>query len=655
MSRRRRRSSSTTAGAVITDEEGIPIMTRPSAAPDASGAGASDRFEHGPNATSEQPVTGHDAVPEADAPIHSTRRGPTVPVPAGPAKHRAPAQNDDRFEQVLETLRTHIRDLRFAEGLPGAEEGEALQDDLLAQLSDYVLPRVRRPDIPLLIAVAGSTGAGKSTLVNSLVGEQVTTTGVRRPTTNSPVLACNPADVDWFSEAHFIPTLPRVRQQGLAMPGKDGMLVLAASEAMPPGVALLDTPDVDSAVAAHHEFAAKFLDAADLWVFVTTSTRYADARVWEFLQVARDRDTSLAVVLSRVPRKGRRQLLDHFGAMLEANGLGNAARFAIPETDQIEGERFTSNVADHVRDYLAEMAGEAEQRDRISRRTFIGVIDSFRTRIPELARQVESQIELGRTLAAAVDESYVGARRRIESGLGDGSLLRGSLMARWQELAAGGELAKSLRPRGKRTRRARAQQVERGRRVAALERAVRDALEALVISSCEHASEEVEQRWRTVPGGEDLVAKALDRPGGGQIAQQIREELTEWQREISEMTKAGGATKRSVARSVTFDHDVVALVLIIDLLGYEHSGHGDNDQAGTSSGPSPQRLLKGLFGAPSLRSIGGAARDNLRRRIVGLIDGERVPFDASLASAGIPSEDSAVQLYQATYNLEIAR
>ena len=121
------------------------------------------------------------------------------------------------------------------------------------------------------------------------------------------------------------------------------------------------------------------------------------------------------------------------------------------------------------------------------------------------------------------------------------------------------------------------------------------------------------------------------------------------------MTKAGGATKRSVARSVTFDHDVVALVLIIDLLGYEHSGHGDNDQAGTSSGPSPQRLLKGLFGAPSLRSIGGAARDNLRRRIVGLIDGERLPFDASLASAGIPSEDSAVQLYQATYNLEIAR
>lgn len=629
-------------------------MTRPSAAPNASGEGASDRFGTGPDAAPAQPAApGPEAVHLAGVP--DERRGPTVPVPAGPAKHRAPANEDDRFEQVLESLRKQIRDLEFAPGIAGAEEGEVLQADVLAQLSDYVLPRVRRPDIPLLIAVAGSTGAGKSTLVNSLVGEQVTTTGVRRPTTNSPVLACNPADVDWFSEASFIPSLPRVRQQGLAMPGKDGMLVLAATEAMPPGVALLDTPDVDSAVAAHHEFAAKFLDAADLWVFVTTSGRYADARVWEFLQVARDRDTSLAVVLSRVPRKGRRQLLDHFGAMLEANGLGRAARFAIPETDQIENERFTSNVADHIRDYLADVAGEAEQRDRVSRRTFIGVIDSFRSRVPELARQVEAQIETGRSLGAAVDDAYAGASARIDTALGDGSLLRGSLLARWQEVAASGELAKSLRLRGKRARKGRAEQVERGQRVRALERAVREALEALVVSANDRAWDQIEQRWRAVAGGAELAEKALDQPGRGLLAKQVRQEISEWQQEIAEMTAANGATKRSVARFVTFDHEIVALVMIIDLLGYERSHSGGGAHAADTSGPSPQRLLKGLFGAQSLRSIGGSARENLRRRVLGLLTHERAPFDQALSTAGIPSEDSVVQLYQATYNLEIAR
>jgi energy-coupling factor transporter ATP-binding protein EcfA2 len=633
-------------------------MTRPSAAPDTSGPGASDRFATGPDATSDQPDPGRAPMPPSGEGGGSwdggSPSGPGRPTETAPAKHRAPSSDEHRFEQILESLRTHVRDLAFADGLPGADEGRALQADVLAQLSDYVLPRVRRPDIPLLIAVAGSTGAGKSTLVNSLVGEQVTTTGVRRPTTNSPVLACNPADVDWFSEASFIPTLPRVRQQGLAMPGKDGMLVLAASEAMPPGVALLDTPDVDSAVAAHHEFAAKFLDAADLWVFVTTSTRYADARVWEFLQVARDRDTSLAVVLSRVPRKGRRQLLDHFGAMLEANGLGNAARFAIPETDQIRGERFTSNVADHIREFLADVAGEADHRDRVSRRTFVGVIDSFRSRVPELARQVETQIETGRTLGAAVDDAYAAAARRIETGLGDGSLLRGTLSARWQEVATSGDLAKSLRMRGKRGRKARNEQAERGQRVASLERAVRDALEALVVSSCERAADQVDQAWRGVSGGADLAGRALEHPTSD-LAKRIRQEIAEWQGEIARMTTASGATKRSVARFVTFDHEIVALVLIIDLLGFERSHSGGGAHAADTSGPSPQRLLKGLFGAQSLRSMGATARDNLRRRVLGLLDHERVPFDGALASAGIPTEDSAVQLYQATYNLEIAR
>ncbi|MDA8372523.1 MAG: dynamin family protein [Nocardiopsaceae bacterium] len=564
------------------------------------------------------------------------------------AKHRGTA-TDTRFEKVLEELRTRIRDLTFAEGLPGASEGISARTDVLHQLEDYVLPRVRRPDTPLLIAVAGSTGAGKSTLVNSLVGEQVTTTGVRRPTTNSPVLACNPADVDWFSEASFLPTLPRVRQQGLAMPGKDGMLVLAASDAMPEGVALLDTPDVDSAVSAHHEFAAKFLDAADLWVFVTTSRRYADARVWEFLQVARDRDTSLAVVLSRVPRRGRRQLLGHFSAMLQANGLGNAARFAIPETDQITGERFRPNVADHIRDYLADVASDLAQRDRVSRRTFIGVVDSFRTRVPELAKQVEVQVEVGRTLETAVSEAYNAAVASIGASVQDGSLLRGNLLARWQDIAASGELVRTMRMRGK--RKARTVEEDAASRVRALEQAVLDSLESLVLATAERAAEQVVDHWETIPGAGELVERSGGRRPSAALAARIRETMAEWQRQVGEMIAADGTTKRSVARSVTFDKEAFALVLIIDLLGYG----AVETTAARGAGPPPQRLLKGLFSADSLRNIGAAAQNDLRRRINVLLDEERARFTDTLAAVALPRETDAVQLYQATYNLEIAR
>ncbi|MDT0301247.1 GTPase [Streptomonospora wellingtoniae] len=610
-------------------------MSRPSATTEATGAGRPE------------PRTGEAADGDRVA-AGRHERAPAAAQENQGAKHRGDDSFDARFEKVLENLGGRIRATEFAEGLPGAREGVTARSNLLHQLDDYVLPRVRRPETPLLIAVAGSTGAGKSTLVNSLVGEQVTTTGVRRPTTNSPVLACNPADVDWFSEASFLPTLPRVRQHGLAMPGKDGMLVLAPSEAMPRGVALLDTPDVDSAVSAHHEFAAKFLDAADLWVFVTTSRRYADARVWEFLQVARDRGTSLAVVLSRVPERGHTQLVQHFGAMLEANGLGDAPRFIVPETDQISEERFTSNVADHIREYLADVAGDLVQRDRVSLRTFIGVIDSFRTRVPDLAKQVEVQVEARRALESAVKSAYEGAGAEIDEALRDGELMRGNLLARWQDIASSGELMRMMRTRGR--RKPRGDQDEESR-VRGLEHAVRDSLESLVVASAERAVEKAADEWEAVPGGEDIVERAGGRRLPESFVERVGGTVSEWMHRVGEMVSADGATKRSVARVIRFDKQAFTLVLIVELLGYDAAGAASERR----SGPSPNRLLKGVFGADSLRNISSRARDDLRRRIGTLLYEERTRFTDTLAAVKLPEEDDAVQLYQATYNLEIAR
>lgn len=82
--------------------------------------------------------------------------------------------------------------------------------ELLAQLDDYLVPRLKAPEAPLLAVVGGSTGAGKSTLVNSLVGRQVSEAGVLRPTTRIPVLVCHPDDHHWFAGMRVLPDLVRV-------------------------------------------------------------------------------------------------------------------------------------------------------------------------------------------------------------------------------------------------------------------------------------------------------------------------------------------------------------------------------------------------------------------------------------------------------------
>src|SRR4029078_12750713 len=89
---------------------------------------------------------------------------------------------------------------------------------LLAELADYLLPRLRQMDAPLLMVVGGSTGAGKSTLVNSLIRVALAPAGVLRPTTRAPVLACHPDDQRWFEDDRILPGLSRTTG-GPAGPG----------------------------------------------------------------------------------------------------------------------------------------------------------------------------------------------------------------------------------------------------------------------------------------------------------------------------------------------------------------------------------------------------------------------------------------------------
>ncbi len=596
-----------------------------------------------------------------------------------------------RLEFALLALRSPIVTVPLILEAPGVQEARAERRKLLSQIDDYLLPRLRQSGAPILVALVGSTGAGKSTLMNSIVGMQVSATGIRRPTTNSPVLACHPSDAHWFAENVFLPTLPRVRQQGLAMPGRDGLLVLAASEGMPRGIALLDTPDIDSVVQEHREFAHQFLDASDLWLFMTSARRYADAAVWELLQDARDRGAALGVVLSRVPPAAAPQVTAHFDAMLEANGLTDMQRFVIAET-VVTDAHLPAEVSGPVRRWLEDTAVRDDRRVAVLTQTMSGVLDSFRTRIPVLAEQAETQLTLRAQLREAVDMAYSAALADLDEVSGNGSLLSGEVLARWRDFAGTGDLLRTLQVRKGKMPASRSKKRAIPVRAQALKVALRSSLESLVASMAGRAAEEAAAAWQRDSAGAALLAEVArtsaaggaNGSGGAQasgmtagaaagwpqatpsaardgaaplarsspdLTRRSARAISAWQDHVIHLVQAENVTKRSIARVVTFNDESLALVLAVGVLGY---GAGDVTVS-EGTGAVPQRLLTSLFGAGLLRDIGARARQDLHERISLLFAEEMLRFTAIIDSAGVPDETAATRLHEASYSLEAAR
>jgi energy-coupling factor transporter ATP-binding protein EcfA2 len=635
-----------------------------------------------------------------DVPTSSSAEDPAARTSwgAGDAAWQRPRVRVDArlLEATLLNLHKRIAAVPLVFDIPGTDEVTAERAKLLSQIDDYLLPRVRQSAAPLLVALVGSTGAGKSTLVNSIVGTQVSQTGVRRPTTNSPVLACHPDDIHWFAENMFLPTLPRVRQEGLARPGRDGLLVLAASEGMTKGIALLDTPDIDSVVRAHYEFAYQFLDASDLWLFMTSASRYADAPVWELLQHARDRGAALGVVLSRVPPSHRIELVSHFHAMLDANGIQAENRFVIPETGIVDGV-LPDDIFQPIRDWLNETAQHSDRRVAVLSQTMAGMLDTFKTRVPRLAAHVDAQVVLRTRLRSEAETAYATALEAFDEGTHDGRLLAGEVLARWQDYTASGDLGTALRGRRgiaaiRRGRRARTDATTA--RYAALEAALRSALQSLVVSVADRAAEQVTRVWRDNPGGAALLAVAeesrmrdehakrefesafgasqAEKTASGAARQgafdrsspdlplRVSRAVSAWQDQLMRLVQSGVA-RRHGGGAV---HDIapVSVVTLVAMLGAPSSVGGfvpaprDAAREGKDGiATVPREVLASIIGAAESDALIARARQDLQQRIGLLLDEEMLRFGEVIEEAGEVDAAAAVRLYQAEYSLEAAR
>ncbi|WP_277212464.1 dynamin family protein [Isoptericola croceus] len=548
---------------------------------------------------------------------------------------------------ALDALRARLGALRLPLETPGVHHARTDLTRAIDQLDDYLLPRLRAERAPLLVVVGGSTGAGKSTLVNSLLGEQVTSPGVLRPTTRAPVLVHHPLDARWFTGDRVLPGLARtiahgaapetVHQDERATAGTRA-LRLVASGNLPQGLALLDAPDVDSVEEANRELATQLLGAADLWLFVTTAARYADAVPWELLTTAAGRRAQVALVLDRVDT-GAEEVAADLRRLMAEHGLGEAALFVIPEAgrgdDALTDGLLPEPAVGELATWLTGLGGDPDSRARVIAATRDGVVDDLVRRANELAGTADTQHAADARLRDVVDRHHADALRQVEAATSDGALLRGEVLARWQDFIGTGEFFRALEARAGKVRDA-VGRVLRGRPKEApqVEQAIAHGLESVVLDAAEQAAERTYAAWRDDAAGAALLdGLELSRTAPG-LRPEVAGAIRAWQGDVLELVREQGESRRGTARALSFGVNALGVSLMIVVFASTAGLTGLEIGIAGGTAVVAQKLLEAVFGDDAVRRLAAQAKERLTARVDAVLRGQSARYTAQLDAVG---------------------
>ncbi|MGI8699882.1 MAG: ABC transporter [Nocardioidaceae bacterium] len=530
---------------------------------------------------------------------------------------------------TLGRLRSCLADSSLPLASADAADARRERDSVVSQLDDYVMPRLVQLDAPLLAVVGGSTGAGKSTLVNSILGQAVSRTGVLRPTTRSAVLVHNPDDAHWFGADRLLPDLERTDRAT----GDPGALQLLPIDTLPPGLALLDAPDVDSVEKHNRVLAAQLLSAADLWLFVTSAARYADQVPWDYLKAAASRSTAVAVVLDRTQPAAVREVSSHLAQMMMTRGLGDALLFSVPESALSPEGLLPPPAVRPIRDWLNGLAADSSARAAVIRQTLDGTIASLPARTELVAAALETQEQLAARLSSDVRTAYLEALTTVDEATADGSLLRGEVLARWQEFVGTGELLKGLESRVGRLR-DRLFAAVRGQPPAAdqVTNAVESGLQTLIVEHAETAAERAALAWRSLPAGAQLLDSAPEEIGRASpdLSATVERTIRDWQGAVLELVRTEGADRRTTARFLAYGVNGLGVALMMVIFASTAGVTGA--EVGVAGGTAivGQKLLEAVFGDQAVRRLAQLARDDLHARVAALWEQEQARFTTVL-------------------------
>ena len=536
---------------------------------------------------------------------------------------RTPAEP---LQQLAAALRQRIA------SAPGTDR-EARADGLRRHVEDYLLPRAADLDAPLLVVILGSTGSGKSSLLNALAGSAVSPSGVLRPTTRRPIAVAHREDLGGRT----------------AVAAERTGLELRANAGARRGLVLVDAPDFDSVEAANRERALELLEVADLVIFVTTASRYADQVPWEVLGRVRTRGVPLLAVVNRLPADSGdaqsvlddyRGLLEH-GGVLEQGASGVLELVAVqegaldPERDALDAAAIAP-----VRQALDRLVESNAERRELARRALAGALAGIPEAVEAIAEQVEEEQRAVAELRAAADRAYQRGRADLGEELGRGTFMRAEVLRQWQDFIGAGQVARMLAQGIGRIAATIRSLIEPGPPAPATE--VREgAFADLVALTVQHA-DTAAQRTATQWSADRYGALALEanevlwRASPG-LADSLTDQLERWAGRIGERIRELGGRRKGWAQVASIGVNAVGTSAVLAV--FMHTGGLTGAEVGITAATAVvnQKLLEAIFGEANVSAFVTDARAELATLLDEVFADERARWAASLGSTGDPA------------------
>jgi energy-coupling factor transporter ATP-binding protein EcfA2 len=535
---------------------------------------------------------------------------------------------------------------------PRSESALARATRLADHLAGHVRVRAASLDAPLLVVLVGPTGAGKSTVFNTIAGRAASETGVLRPTTRVAVVLLHPEDRAAMVEGTFARISP-------------AQIRFVEDDTIERGLVLVDAPDIDSVEHANRELTDRLIEAADLALFVTTATRYADRVPWGVLDRVRERGLPLQVIVNRMPpdASDRDDIVADVRRLLSEAGLDRAqaplAGASLPgQTDPPVpreivavaegaldplGDRLERAAIAPVLDEIARLRADRDARLELAARALTGSLTGLGETLDQIADDAEHESIDVEALRRIADRSYESALEGLGHEVDRGAFLREEALRQWQTFVGADEMTRFFSQGIGRIRGAISAVLRPARApVAEVRAATTEDLIAVARLQAAEAARRTATSWSdTATAGRTLAQRPELWLPSPDFESRLQARLERWMEGITEEIQAHGRPKRMLARGAAVG--VNAMGTGVMLATFIHTGGITGAELGVAAATAflNQKVLAALFGEAAMAELVTHARQRLDEALSTTFDEERQRYDELLPASGVLTDVAA--------------